>query len=407
MSGESTGASPGFVSRFGPAIRRSLGSFINAEIVDPRFAEGHPLREGSQAPAVKRIPRSILFAFLLPLPRVMAAQGSEAQPLPSLESLLNEGQRWWDQNIDEEVLPPLPELDLEQVEPLLRQVQDRLQAENLLDLAELRRVADALLPWLERETALRPYVPWLRARLNYFKAAEILARPLPRSGTVPTPEAPPLPLRPQKPTSPEKPISPEQPRRPPNPITVPSQPAPGPLQRVPTEAQQRKVWSDITIAESWPTEARRRVPQLKPIFREEGVPEELVWVAEVESSFDPGARSPAGAAGLYQLMPETARAQGLSTFPFDQRYRPEKNARASARYLRALHRRFKDWPLALAAYNAGETRVASLLNRHRAKTFSDIARYLPAETQMYVPRIDALLQRREGRSLARLPGPTR
>ena len=401
MSGESTGASPGFVSRFGPAIRRSLGSFINAEIVDPRFAEGHPLREGSQAPAVKRIPRSILFAFLLPLPRVMAAQGSEAQPLPSLESLLNEGQRWWDQNIDEEALPPLPELDLQQVEPLLRQVQDRLQAENLLDVAELRRVADALLPWLERETALRPYVPWLRARLDYFKAAEILARPLPRSGTVPTPEAPPLPLRPQKPTSPEKPLPSL------NPIAVPSQPAPGPLQRVPTEAQQRKVWSDITIVESWPTEARRRVPQLKPIFREEGVPEELVWVAEVESSFDPGARSPAGAAGLYQLMPETARAQGLSTFPFDQRYRPEKNARASARYLRALHRRFKDWPLALAAYNAGETRVASLMNRHRAKTFSDIARYLPAETQMYVPRIDALLQRREGRSLARLPGPTR
>ncbi len=401
MSGESTGASPGFVSRFGPAIRRSLGSFINAEIVDPRFAEGHPLREDSGAPAVKRIPRSILLAFFLPLPRVMVAQTPEAQPLPSLESLLNEGQRWWDQNIDEEVLPPLPELDLEQVEPLLRQVQDRLQAENLLDLAELRRVADALLPWLERETALRPYVPWLRARLNYFKAAEILARPLPRSGTVPTPEAPPLPLRPQKPTSPQKPLPPL------NPIAVPSQPAPGPLQRVPTEAQQRKVWSDITIVESWPTEARRRVPQLKPIFREEGVPEELVWVAEVESSFDPGARSPAGAAGLYQLMPETARAQGLSTFPFDQRYRPEKNARASARYLRALHRRFKDWPLALAAYNAGETRVASLMNRHRAKTFSDIARYLPAETQMYVPRIDALLQRREGRSLARLPGPTR
>ena len=105
----------------------------------------------------------------------MVAQAPEAQPLPSLESLLNEGQRWWDQNIDEEALPPLPELDLQQVEPLLRQVQDRLQAENLLDVAELRRVADALLPWLERETALRPYVPWLRARLDYFKAAEILS----------------------------------------------------------------------------------------------------------------------------------------------------------------------------------------------------------------------------------------
>lgn len=343
--------------------------------------------------------RALLFILLANL--WFPAQVILAQSPPDLESLLNEGQRWWDQNIDEEALPPLPELDLEQVEPLLKQVQDRLQAENLLDLAELRRVADALLPWLERETALRPYVPWLRARLDYFKAAEVLARPVPRPLTVSTPEVPHLPLLPQKPKSPEKPL------RPPNPITVPSQQTPGPLQRVPTEAQQRKVWSDITIVESWPTEARRRVPQLKPIFREEGVPEELVWVAEVESSFDPEARSPAGAAGLYQLMPETARAQGLSTFPFDQRYRPEKNARASARYLRALHRRFKDWPLALAAYNAGETRVANLLSRHRAKTFSDISRYLPAETQMYVPRIDAILQRREGRSLARLPGPTR
>ena len=349
---------------------------------------------------MKRAPLFILLANFWFIDRVILAQSP-----PDLESLLNEGQRWWDQNIDEGALPPLPELDLEQVEPLLKQVQDRLQAENLLDLAELRRVADALLPWLERETALRPYVPWLRARLDYFKAAEVLARPVPRPLTVPTPEVPHLPLLPQKPKSPEKLKAPEQPLRLPNPITVPSQQTPGPLQRVPTEAQQRKVWSDITIVESWPTEARRRVPQLKPIFREEGVPEELVWVAEVESSFDPEARSPAGAAGLYQLMPETARAQGLSTFPFDQRYRPEKNARASARYLRALHRRFKDWPLALAAYNAGETRVANLLSRHRAKTFSDISRYLPAETQMYVPRIDAILQRREGRSLARLPGP--
>lgn len=375
------------------------------------FAQEAALDDVPSAPAVKRARLFILLANLWFIDRVIVAQaGSQVPPdqaFPDLESLLNAGQRWWDRNIDEEVLPPLPELDLQQVEPLLRQVQDRLRAENLLDLAELRRVADALLPWLERETALRPYMPWLRARLDYFKAAEVLARPTPGPSTVPTPVVPPVPIMPQKPKSPEKPTSPAQPVRPPSPITLPSQQVPGPLQPVPTEARQRKVWSDITIVESWPTEARRRVPQLKPIFREEGVPEELVWVAEVESSFDPEARSPAGAAGLYQLMPETARAQGLSTFPFDQRYRPEKNARASARYLRALHRRFKDWPLALAAYNAGETRVANLLGRHRAQTFSDIARHLPAETQMYVPRIDAILQRREGRSLARLPGPTR
>lgn len=340
---------------------------------------------------MKRIPWSILLAFLLAIPLSMVAQTPAAQPQPSLESLLNEGQRWWDQNIDEEALPPLPELDLQQVEPLLKQVQARLQAEDLLDLAELRRVAEALLPWLEQETAFQPYVPWLRARLDYFQAAQTLARTLepvpPGRPVAPTPEAPLLPVQPQKPLQP-----------------LPPRSSP-PVRRVPTEAQQRKVWSDITIVEPWPAEARSRVPRLKPVFREEGVPEELVWIAEVESSFDPRARSPAGAAGLYQLMPETARAQGLSTFPFDQRYRPEKNARASARYLRALHGRFKDWPLTLAAYNGGETRVRNLLNRHRAKSFGEIARYLPAETQMYVPRIDAVLQRREGRSLAQLSQP--
>lgn len=328
-------------------------------------------------------------------------------PVPTVPtdpgSLLEQGQRWWEENIDEEALPPLPELDLRQVEPLLRRVQERLQAEDLLDLAELRRVADALLPWLERETALRPYVPWLRARLDYFKAAEALSRALaqppvgegPKPPAVPPPGVPPVP----KPTPPPAQVSP------------PSRPVPMvlppilPPSRVPSAAQQRRVWSEITIVEPWPAEARRRVPVLKPIFREEGVPEELVWIAEVESSFDPDARSPAGAAGLYQLMPETARARGLSTFPFDQRYRPEKNARASARHLRALHARFKDWPLALAAYNAGETRVAQLLSRHRARSFEEISRHLPAETQMYVPRIDAVLQRREGRSLARLAAP--
>jgi len=333
----------------------------------------------------------------LACPWAVSGQAPAPGAPTDLGSLLEQGQRWWEDNIDEEALPPLPELDLRQVEPLLGWVQERLQAEDLLDLAELRRVADALLPWLERETALRPYVPWLRARLDYFKAAEALSRTLaqPPGSEGNKPPAVPLPLVPSVP----KPTAP--------PSKSVSSIAPIlPRSRVPTAAQQRRVWSEITIVEPWPAEARRRVPVLKPIFREEGVPEELVWIAEVESSFDPVARSPAGAAGLYQLMPETARARGLSTFPFDQRYRPEKNARASARHLRALHRRFNDWPLALAAYNAGETRVAQLLSRHRARTFDEISRHLPAETQMYVPRIDAVLQRREGRSLARLPAPT-
>jgi membrane-bound lytic murein transglycosylase D len=151
-----------------------------------------------------------------------------------------------------------------------------------------------------------------------------------------------------------------------------------------------------------PPAARKLLPRLKSAFAAEGVPAELVWVAEVESSFDPKARSPAGAAGLFQLMPETARGLGLSTFPIDQRYDPDHSAAGAAKLLKRLRARFRDWPLALAAYNAGEGRVGGLLARHKATRFSEIARLLPAETQMYVPKIDAVLRRREGKGLGEI-----
>ena len=90
---------------------------------------------------------------------------------------------------------------------------------------------------------------------------------------------------------------------------------------------------------------------------------------------------------------------------FDERTDPEKNARAAARYLRHLHERFGNWPLALAAYNAGETRVDGLLKNMGSRDFQTIAPKLPAETQLYVPKCDAAMQRREGISLAELRGP--
>ena len=117
------------------------------------------------------------------------------------------------------------------------------------------------------------------------------------------------------------------------------------------------------------------------------------------------ARSPAGAAGLFQLMPATAQRYGLrTTWPLDQRVRPEPCARAAAQYLKYLHNRFKDWRLALAAYNAGEGTVQDLLARHKARTYDAIATYLPAETQMYVPKVEATLLRREGVRLSELKG---
>ena len=134
----------------------------------------------------------------------------------------------------------------------------------------------------------------------------------------------------------------------------------------------------------------------------ERVPTELIWIAEVESSFDARARSPVGAAGLFQLMPATAKRYGLRGWPRDQRYQPEPSARAAAKYLKQLHGQFGDWPLAVAAYNAGEGTVQRLLDRYNTRSFDGIATHLPAETQMYVPKVEATLLRRGGVKLAQL-----
>jgi len=104
-------------------------------------------------------------------------------------------------------------------------------------------------------------------------------------------------------------------------------------------------------------------------------------------------------------MPATARALSLSLRPRDKRLETEKSARAAARFLRQLHGRFGDWRLALAAYNAGESRVEALLKKSKTRSFDAIASRLPAETQMYVPKVEATLRKREGIALAELKPP--
>ena len=106
-------------------------------------------------------------------------------------------------------------------------------------------------------------------------------------------------------------------------------------------------------------------------------------------------------------MPETARGLGLGTFMPDERSDPEKSAHAAARYLRGLHAKFGEWPLAFAAYNAGEGRVSRLLAAKHANTFSAIAGALPAETRMYVPKVCALVAVRAGVSPEKIAAPRR
>jgi len=153
-------------------------------------------------------------------------------------------------------------------------------------------------------------------------------------------------------------------------------------------------------------EARERLRALgveaDRIFAEEGVPQALLVVAQVESNFDPLALSPKGARGLWQLMPETAARFGLRVdAKMDERTHPVRATRAAARYLRELYLRFGDWLLALAAYNAGEGRVESALARAASHDPSISPRasfwrlailgLLPEETRRYVPAILARL----------------
>ena len=131
-------------------------------------------------------------------------------------------------------------------------------------------------------------------------------------------------------------------------------------------------------------------PILEPILREEGVPQQMAAVVLVESGGTSGALSPKGARGLWQFMPDTARRYGLVvTASLDERLDPYKSTRAAARYLRDLYTQFGNWPLALAAYNAGEDTVQRAVERTSTHDFSLIAHMgiLPLETRSYVPTV--------------------
>lgn len=144
---------------------------------------------------------------------------------------------------------------------------------------------------------------------------------------------------------------------------------------------------------------RSRLASLRPmmaqIFREEGVPEWLISVGFVESTYSPNAHSPAEAHGIWQFVPGTGQRYGLKRTAWtDDRSHPEKSSRAAARYLRDLHALFGDWPLALAAYNWGEGRVARVTQRTGVHDFWTLANrgFMPEETVNYVPAVIAAAQ---------------
>jgi membrane-bound lytic murein transglycosylase B len=129
-------------------------------------------------------------------------------------------------------------------------------------------------------------------------------------------------------------------------------------------------------------------PVLTPILHEQGIPDEIAALVLVESAGQPTARSPKGARGIWQFMPDTARRYGLAvTADLDERIEIVKFTVAAARYLHDLYQRFGDWRLAFAAYNAGEQTVQRAVARTGHGDFLRIERALPEETRNYVPAV--------------------
>lgn len=147
-----------------------------------------------------------------------------------------------------------------------------------------------------------------------------------------------------------------------------------------------------TLERAW-TRAGRYREMISRILREEGVPQDLIYLAQAESGFHPLALSRAGARGMWQFMASRASGYGLErNWWVDERQDPEKATRAAARHLKDLYQQFGDWYLALAAYNSGPGNVQQAVKRTGYADFWELYRrnVLPAETKNYVPIIVAV-----------------
>lgn len=142
---------------------------------------------------------------------------------------------------------------------------------------------------------------------------------------------------------------------------------------------------------NWLSRSDTYFPMIEQILREEGVPDELKYLAMIESGLNPDARSWASAVGMWQFIRATGRAYGLNVNGWvDERRNPEKATRAAAKHLKDLHRMFGDWQLALAGYNYSPGKLRRHLRRAEARlgrkaTFWDVYNNIPRETRNYVP----------------------
>jgi membrane-bound lytic murein transglycosylase D len=138
----------------------------------------------------------------------------------------------------------------------------------------------------------------------------------------------------------------------------------------------------------------RYIERIREVFASEGLPQDLAYLAMVESAFKPAALSRAKAKGVWQFMPGTGKEYGLKQdFWIDERSDPDKATVAAARYLKQLYGMFGDWNLAMAAYNAGPGKVQRGIQRYKVTDYWRLrqTRAFRRETKNYVPLIHAAI----------------
>ncbi len=316
--------------------------------------------------------------------RPAAGQSESSVAIGDLDALYETGQELFDAYAPDEAKEMIRFPAREEWDAFWKRIETTLQSDSLGDWAWIRPEAERALELLRSIPGGDGYADWLFERLDYLEMAE---------GALVYVMGDAAPVR----------SEPAGPRLSPPPVPPPP-PARNATEAVRT-ARYIENWKVKIGSRPAPSRADSLVPRLKPIFRSEGIPPEWVWLAEVESSFNPKAVSPVGAKGLFQFMPTTAERFGMKTSWPDQRTDPDRSARAAAQYLRILYRQLGSWPLAIAAYNAGEGRVGRLLKKHGTRSYEGIVDFLPTETQLYVPKVFATVAVREGIDPLRLPPP--
>lgn len=310
-------------------------------------------------PTIPKLPKrsssAALIAILWCCSISLTAQDDE-----TVEDLLRIGQEIWEEYAPPELQEEYRLPTMEEIEAFLAAFEADLAEGNVQHLAAYAPEARIALSALRQFQGGDSLADWLEPRIDYLEAAEAIV------------SQPPPPKQPEAPS--------------------------------PAPQYTQSYWLEILASRPMPDKAKRYMPVFKKAFRSKGVPPELAWLAEVESSLNLQARSPVGAYGPFQFMPATAERFGLKIGSPDERTNPIKSAEAAASYLSILYKQFNSWPLAIAAYNAGEGRVGRALERTKSRSFEEVAPQLPAETRMYVPKVLATVATRESIDPATLPG---